>query len=116
MKTRAQRVAFRAILAVFTIVWLFLAVGIGFDIAALLGFFVVLGSSVLSGLIIGGLVIWVMKGFSDDLPQEDDDDDNPPPPRAYASSRANPPQKNTKTAMKMLVCLFLISMMIVFSQ
>ena len=92
---RAQRVTFRAILVTFTIVALFVASTAGANAESPLGAFaVILVLGVLAGLIVAGLVVWVMKGFSEEPPQDDDtSDDEPPPPRAYKSSpRANPPQ------------------------
>ena len=116
MKTRAQRVTFRAILVTFTLVSLFFACVWGFSARDPISMFlVILVPGIVGGLLVAGLVVWVMKAFSEPLQQDSDDE---------SESRANPPQKNTKIAMKMLICLFLISMMtlifismmIVFSQ
>ena len=113
MKTRAQRVIFRAILVTFSIVSLFFACVWGFSARDPISMFLVIFvPGIVGGLIVAGLVVWVMKAFSEPPQQDsddDDDEDDPPPPRAYASSRANPPQQT----MKLLIYLFLISMMIV---
>ena len=100
MKTRAQRVTFRAIFATFAIVSLVLAVGNEAEDPIAM-FAAILVPGLVAGLIVALLVIWVMKAFSEP-PQQDSDDE------------ADPPQENKKTPMKMLICLFLISMMSVF--
>ena len=95
MKTRAQRVTFRAILVTFTIISLFFACVWGFSARDPISMFlVILVPGIVGGLLVAGLVVWVMKAFSEEPPQDDDtSDDEPPPPRAYKSSpRANPPQ------------------------
>ena len=94
MKTRAQRVTFRATLVVFAIVSLFLACWLAFHAEDPIGMFlVILIPGILAGLIVAGLVIWVMKAFSQEPPQDSDTD-----------------QKN-KTSTKLLIALFLASMM-----
>ena len=125
MKNRAQRVTFRAILVTFTIISLFFACVWGFSAEDPIAMFLVIFvPGLVAGFIVAGLVVWVMKAFSEP-PQQDSDDEHVDLKDSFKSeSRANPPQKNTKPAMKMLICLFLISMMtlifismmIVFSQ
>ena len=76
MKTRAQRVTFRAILATFTFVSLLHAFGWGFhaeDPIAM--FFVTLVPGIIAGLIVAGLVVWVMKAFSEKPSQDNLDSD-----------------------------------------
>ena len=69
MKTRSQRVTFRAILVVFTVASLFFACVAGYNAEDPIGaFFVTLFAGLLAGLLIAGLVIWVMKAFSEEPP------------------------------------------------
>ena len=112
-------------MVIFTIVSLFFACLWGFHAEDPIAMFLVIFvPGLVAGFIVAGLVVWVMKAFSEP-PQQDSDDEHVDLKDSFKSeSRANPPQKNTKTAMKMLICLFLISMMtlifismmIVFSQ
>ena len=76
MKTRAQRVTFRAILVVFTIVSLFFACLWGFSAEDPIAMFLVIFvPGIVGGLIVAGLVVWVMKAFSEGPSQDNDDSD-----------------------------------------
>ena len=76
MKTRAQRVTFRAILVVFTLVSLFFACMWGFHAEDPIAMFLVIFvPGIVGGLIVAVLVIWVMKAFSEDPAQDNDDSD-----------------------------------------
>ena len=77
MKTRAQRVTFRAIFATFAIVSLVLAVGNEAEDPIAM-FAAILVPGLVAGLIVALLVIWVMKAFSEP-PQQDSDDEADPP-------------------------------------
>ena len=81
MKTRAQRVTFRAILVTFTIASLFYAY-IASLFAYIRGFhgedpiamfLAILVPGIVAGLIVAGLVVWVMKAFSEESSQNNDD-------------------------------------------
>lgn len=79
MKTRAQRVTFRAILAVGTVLGILL--GLSFQSPGpierpLETFVICVVVSLVVSLIIAGLVVWVMKGFSDPPKKEDSDAEN----------------------------------------
>ena len=76
MKTRAQRVTFRAILVAFTLVSLFVACMWGFHAEDPISMFlVILVPGIVGGLIVAGLVVWVIKAFSEESSQDDDDSD-----------------------------------------
>ena len=68
MKTRMQRVAFRAILALFFIVSFTFAILGAYNAEDPIGMFlVILLPGSLLGLLLAGLVVWVMRAFSPDL-------------------------------------------------
>jgi peptidoglycan/LPS O-acetylase OafA/YrhL len=76
MKTRAQRVTFRAILVAFTLASLFFACFWGFHAEDPIAMFLVIFvPGLVAGLIAAGLVVWVMKAFSEEPPQDNDDSD-----------------------------------------
>ena len=77
MKTRAQRVTFRAILVAFTLVSLFFACFWGFHAEDPIAMFLVtFVPGIVAGLIVAGLVVWVMKAFSEKPSQDNDDSDD----------------------------------------
>lgn len=76
MKTRAQRVTFRAILVAFTLASLFFACMSGFHAEDPIAMFLVIFvPGLVAGLIVAGLVVWVMKAFSEEPSQDNDDSD-----------------------------------------
>ena len=76
MKTRAQRVTFRAILVVFTLVSLFFACMYGFSARDPISMFLVIFvPGIVGGLLVAGLVVWVMKAFSEESSQDKDNSD-----------------------------------------
>ena len=97
-------------MVIFTIVSLFFACLWGFHAEDPIAMFLVIFvPGLVAGFIVAGLVVWVMKAFSEP-PQQDSDDEHVDLKDSFKSeSRANPPQKNTKTAMKMLICLLFSS-------
>ncbi len=76
MKTRAQRVTFRAILVAFTLVSLFFACMYGFSARDPISMFLVIFvPGIVGGLLVAGLVVWVMKAFSEESSQDKDNSD-----------------------------------------
>ena len=76
MKTRAQRVTFRAILVAFTLVSLFFACMYGFSARDPISMFLVIFvPGIVGGLLVAGLVVWVMKAFSEESSQDKDNAD-----------------------------------------